>query len=74
VRDVIYGWGKQIEESGVDFYAHKTGFTPASLRAVLDRAGFAEVFVQENEAGFEVRAVAFRTRSTDLQRGSLRIR
>ncbi len=29
VRDVVYGWGKQIEDSGVDFYAHKTGFSPS---------------------------------------------
>jgi hypothetical protein len=68
VRDVIYGWGRQIEASGDDFYAHKTGFTPASLRGVLERAGFVEVFIEEAEAAFEVRAVAFKTRPTESQR------
>ena len=27
VHDVIYGWHVEIEKSGVDFYAHKRGFT-----------------------------------------------
>lgn len=35
VRDVIYGWGEKIEKSGVDFYAHKTGFTFSSLRTAI---------------------------------------
>jgi SAM-dependent methyltransferase len=74
VRDVIYGWGKQIEQSGVDFYAHKTGFTPASLRAVLEQTGFAKVFVGEIEEAFEIRALAFKTEPTDLQRTSLGVR
>lgn len=43
VRDVFYGYGKQIEESGVDFYAHKTGFTRKSLARAFKRAGFALV-------------------------------
>ena len=60
VRDVIYGWGRQIELSGVDFYAHKTGFTAKSLLATLEAAGFARVFVQEKPDAFEIRAVAFK--------------
>ena len=40
VRDVLYGYGKQIETSGVDFYAHKTGFTRKSLANAFKRAGF----------------------------------
>lgn len=31
VRDVIYGFHVEIERSGCDFYAHKTGFTEKSL-------------------------------------------
>jgi len=31
VRDVIYGFHVEIERSGSDFYAHKTGFTEKSL-------------------------------------------
>ena len=42
VRDVIYGFGQEIEKSGVDFYAHRTGFSPSSLTAALKRAGFAK--------------------------------
>lgn len=41
VRDVIYGFGPEIEESGVDFYAHRTGFTRKSLAAAVTRSGFA---------------------------------
>ena len=40
VRDVIYGYGAEIESSGNDFFAHKTGFTEKSLLAALQRAGF----------------------------------
>ena len=41
VRDVLYGYHVEIERSGNDFYAHKTGFTPKSLRDMLLKAGFA---------------------------------
>ena len=68
VRDVIYGWGKQIEASGVDFYAHKTGFTPSALTAVLEQSGFAHVFVAVWAEAFEVRALAFKTEPTAAQR------
>lgn len=40
VRDVIYGFGPEIESSGVDFYAHRTGFTRKSLVEALTRSGF----------------------------------
>ena len=59
VRDVIYGWGKEIERSGHDYYAHKTGFTDKSLRAALSAAGFAIVFSRTGNT--EVQALAFRT-------------
>jgi len=73
VCDVIYGWGKVIEASGVDFYAHKTGFTAASLRAFLGQAGFARVFVGEVEETFEVQAFAFKMQPTEAQRALLPI-
>jgi SAM-dependent methyltransferase len=38
--DVIFGYQKQIESSGVDFYAHKTGFSAALLQRLLKAAGF----------------------------------
>lgn len=68
VSDVIYGWHKQIESSGVDFYAHKRGFTPSSLKAALDQAGFPSVFVDVREESFEVRALAFKQEPTGQQR------
>lgn len=58
VRDVIYGYGREIETSGNDFYAHKTGFTKKSLTAILKEAGFAHVFTQVGN--LEVTAVAFK--------------
>ncbi len=71
VRDVIYGWGKQIESSGVDFYAHKTGFTRASLAAALDAAGFGHVLVIERHEAFELCALAFKSQPTAQHRSLL---
>jgi len=68
VHDVIYGWGKQIESSGVDYYAHKTGFTRSSLDAALSAAGFSNVFLLERPDRFEIAALAFKTAPTDWQR------
>jgi SAM-dependent methyltransferase len=60
VGDVFYGFAKQIETSGVDFYAHKTGFTARSLTAVLQQAGFAKVFVAERTEAYELAGLAFK--------------
>jgi len=57
VKDVLYGWGAQIEASGVDFFAHKTGFTPKSLANALAVAGFGPVYIGTQE--HEVQAFAF---------------
>lgn len=38
--DVIFGWQQKIESSGVDFFAHKTGFSVSLLQHVLKSAGF----------------------------------
>jgi len=58
VHDVIYGFGKEIERSGNDFFAHKTGFTPKSLKAALLKAGFSRVYIETWE--FSVYAMAFK--------------
>ena len=58
VHDVIYGYGAKIEESGQDYFAHKTGFTKKSLSRALSRAGFATVFSAVTD--LEIRAVAFK--------------
>ena len=42
VLDVLYGYTVEIEQSGQDFYAHKTGFTQKSLLAALNRSGFSK--------------------------------
>lgn len=61
VRDVVWGFGTEIEASGKDFYAHKTGFSPKSLTAFLENAGFAEVFLDgSGPERLEVAAIAFK--------------
>ena len=59
VLDVIYGYSVEIERSGQDFYAHKTGFTEKSLLAALERAGFRRVFAAARN--LEIAALAFKT-------------
>jgi SAM-dependent methyltransferase len=71
VRDVIYGFSKEIEESGQEFFAHKTGFTASSLKGFLGDAGFAPVMIIERKELFELRAFAFRAEPTAEQRALL---
>jgi SAM-dependent methyltransferase len=71
VRDVFYGLARQIESSGVDFYAHKTGFSEASLQAFLTAAGFACAIVHAKPEAFELRAFAFKAEPTIAQRALL---
>lgn len=73
VRDVIYGWGREIEASGNDFFAHKTGFSRKSLRIALLDAKFGEVWDAPPLEFFELRAVAFKSPSTSSQRTLLGI-
>jgi SAM-dependent methyltransferase len=68
VRDVFYGYGEEIESSGRDFYAHKTGFTAHSLRALLLQSGFPNVYMFVSEAIFDLKAVAFKSEPTAAQR------
>jgi hypothetical protein len=63
VRDVIYGFGREIERSREDFYAHKTGFTKKSLQSLLERY-FSVVVVAANEPAFELHALALRQQPT----------
>ena len=41
VRDVIYGYRREIEQMDNEFYAHKTGFSPNSLARFVSAYGFA---------------------------------
>ena len=56
--DMIYGFGRQIETSGVDFFAHKTGFSSQSLARAVERAGFAPNF--SRVADLEIILIAFK--------------
>jgi SAM-dependent methyltransferase len=58
IQDVMYGWGIEIERSGHDFFAHKTGFTETSLIATLMDANFYQVY--SGTGHFEIAAFAFK--------------
>lgn len=58
VVDVLYGYGVEIERSGHDYYAHKTGFTQKSLVKVLSQAGFSKIY--STSGNLEVTALAFK--------------
>jgi SAM-dependent methyltransferase len=73
VHDVVYGYGKQIEESGVDFYAHKSGFTEATLREALAQAGFTHVYMANSEDHFSLGTLAFKSEPTTFQRALLHL-
>jgi len=59
-RDILYGWSLEIERSGQDFYAHKTGFTAKSLFGAVQQAGFGHAIVLRVAEAFELRAFAFK--------------
>ena len=69
VNDVIYGFGRQIAQSGNDFYAHKNGFTQESLTRALGVAGFGMVFTALG--AYEIRAIAFKQAPTQQQKALL---
>ena len=58
VVDVLYGHRGQIEQSGQDFYAHKTGFTEKSLLKTLLQSGFSEIYTETGR--LEINALAFK--------------
>ena len=62
--DVLYGYGKEIEESGNPFWAHKTGFSPRRLEQALTRAGFASIRLTQDKEHVELRALAYKIAPT----------
>ncbi len=70
-HDMIYGYGPEIEESGEDFYAHKTGFSRASLARVLVSSGFSDVYFAEPMAMLELRAFAFKNPAGEIEKARL---
>ena len=58
VLDVLYGYSVEIERSGQDFFAHKTGFTPKSLVKAIRAAGFSVIYTGARP--LEISAFAFK--------------
>lgn len=58
VLDVLYGYSAKIEQSGEEFFAHKTGFTQKSLRKVLNKSGFSSIY--SATGNIEINAIAFK--------------
>lgn len=58
VLDVLYGYSVEIERSGQDFFAHKTGFTEKSLLRALEDAGFSKIYTMRGN--LEINAIAFK--------------
>jgi hypothetical protein len=69
-HDVIYGLQTEIQSSGQDFYAHKTGFTPQSLSKLLLAGGFQTLLV-DTKPYLAVHALAFKTEPSPGQRALL---
>ncbi|MEP6880955.1 MAG: methyltransferase domain-containing protein [Dokdonella sp.] len=66
VLDVLYGYGIEIEQSGQDFFAHKTGFTRKSLTHALHKAGFANLY--SVSGNLEISALAFKSKPDQATR------
>ena len=73
IRDVFFGYGKEIRTTGQDFYAHKTGFSHRALEALLLRSGMQEIRFARPNAAFEIHVLAFRQPITDEQKVLLRL-
>ena len=67
VLDVLYGYSVEIERSGKDFYAHKTGFTQKSLLKALTVAGFRKIY--SVVGNLEINALAFKGEPDQTTRG-----
>jgi ubiquinone/menaquinone biosynthesis C-methylase UbiE len=66
VLDVLYGYSAQIERSGQEFFAHRTGFTQKSLLQALQRSGFSKIY--SRVGNLEINAVAFKSMPDDIAR------
>jgi ubiquinone/menaquinone biosynthesis C-methylase UbiE len=71
VVDVLYGYSVEIERSGQDFFAHKTGFTQKSLISALTQAGFKKIY--SASANLEVVAWAFKQSPDEATRLALKL-
>jgi len=66
VLDVLYGYSVEIERSGQEFFAHKTGFTEKSLLKALQRSGFSPMYCQVGD--LEINALAFKGQPDQITR------
>ena len=64
VRDVLYGYHVEIERSGNDFFAHKTGFSKKSFVALMNGNGFTAA-VSKPDKMFEITALFFKQYPSD---------
>ena len=64
-HDVFYGFGAEIRDSGKDYYAHKTGFSRASLSAALFAGGFPVLCFAPPLADWELHVFAFKQQPDD---------
>ena len=55
--DVLYGHAGMIEQSGQDYYAHRTGFTSRTLANVVQASGFGPMFCQQGN--LELNLISF---------------
>lgn len=69
VVDVLYGYSVEIERRGVDFFAHKTGYSKKSLSAAMKRAGFSVVYAKAEN--MEITAIAFKDQPDPAHLGLL---
>ncbi|HEY5292882.1 MAG TPA: glycosyltransferase [Burkholderiales bacterium] len=58
-HDMIYGYGPEIQSSGQDFYAHKTGFSRDSLIRALYSNGLTRIHFAQQLSVFELHVFAF---------------
>lgn len=56
-HDVLYGWNAAMAQ-GNEYYAHKCGFTPISLAAALQAAGFKSIFISAHDKN--ITAIAYK--------------
>ena len=70
-HDMLYGYAPEIEASGQDFYAHKTGFSRNSLIRALRTNGFREIYFAAPLALLELHAFAFKTKADAALRTTL---
>ena len=60
VSDVLWGFGRQMEQTGEEFYAHKAGFSNNLLLKLLLAGGFKTVYIKCDNDYFEIIAIAFK--------------